>query len=185
MSEFARPIDIKEGGRVQYGMDDGLLVEFYIKPKLMQALSDEMGRPCYEDRIFVRIVSPGNTKTTWDREAKGVGYAYDEDGQVSGYEVDLDLPPEQSDPSRFQKAWARFEKKGEHIKHGWDISEWPRATRSFAESLKAQNIHTVEALAALSDSAASNIMGGNIYTRQNKSYRRSDPFWFFKWRRIC
>lgn len=163
MNDFARPIDIGSGGRVQYGLDDGLLVEFYKKPKLMEAVSEELGMPTYEDRVFTRIVAPGNTKTTWDYETRGLRYEYEEqEGKwpaVTGYEVDENLPPEQCDPIRFPKAWARFTKKGEKINHGWAIETWGAIPRSFAENLKAQNIHTVEALAGLSDTNAQNVMG--------------------------
>ena len=160
MNDFARPIDIKENGRVQYGLDDGLLVEFYIKPKLMEAMSQQRAMPLYQDRIFTRIVSPGNTKTTWDYETKGVIYKVDADHQVTGYDVDEMLPIEVCDPLRFPKAWERFTKKGQKISEGWAIENWGAITRSFAESLKAMNIHTVEALAALSDANASGMMGG-------------------------
>jgi hypothetical protein len=165
MSDFARPVDIKEGGRVTYGADDGLLVEFYIKPVLMDALSKDRGYPTFEDRIHTRIVAPGNNKTTWDYETKGVMYLYtdgsaDEPPVVSGYEIDESAPIEHCDPLRFPKAWARFEKKHEKIDSGWAIEEWGVVTRSFAETLKALNIPTVEALAGLTDAAASNFMGG-------------------------
>jgi hypothetical protein len=169
MNDFARPIDITSSGRVSYGLDDGLLVEFYIKPKLMEALTDERGMPTYEDRVYTRIVSPGNTKTTWDYETKGVDYEYDEDGQVTGYRVRDDLQPEQCDPIRFPKAWERFTKKGEKVKEGWAIEEWGAITRSFAQNLKAMNVHTVEALAGLSDAAAANLMGGLKYRNLAKA----------------
>lgn len=166
---FARPITLKGDGRtVSYGLDDGLLVEFYIKPKLMQALSEERGQPTYEDRIYTRIVAPGNNKTSWDYETKGIDYQYDEHGQVCGYAV-MELPNETSCPLRFVKAWARFEKKDQKLKEGWDLSEWGAITRSFAENLKAYNVHTVEALAALSDQNADNIMGGRKYRNLAKA----------------
>lgn len=166
---FARPVTLKGDGRtVSYGLDDGLLVEFYIKPKLMQALTEERGQPTFEDRIYTRIIAPGNNKTSWDYETKGVNYLYDEDGQVSGYEV-IELANEQSCPLRFPKAWERFEKKDQKLKEGWDLSEWGAITRSFAENLKAFNVHTVEALAALSDANADNIMGGRKYRNLAKA----------------
>jgi hypothetical protein len=169
MNDFARPIDITAAGRVSYGMDDGLLVEFYIKPKLMQALTEERATPTYEDRIHTRIVAPGNTKTTWDYETKGVQYEYDEDGQVCGYVVDEAQPVEVCDPVRFPKAWERFTKKGQKVTEGWAIETWGAITRSLAESLKALNIHTVEALAALSDANADNFMGGRKYRNLAKA----------------
>lgn len=168
---FARPVTLKGDGRtVSYGLDDGLLVEFYIKPKLMQALTEQLGQPTYQDRIYTRIIAPGNNKTAWDHETKGVGYLteeiFDAHGrsipQVVGYEV-IELTNEPAEPVRFPKAWERFEKRGQKLKEGWDLAEWGAITRSFAENLKAYNVHTVEALASLSDANADNIMGGRKY----------------------
>lgn len=170
MNDFARPVDITASGRVSYGLDDGLLVEFYIKPILMEAESQEKGHPTYEDRVFTRIVAPGNTKTTWDHISEGVIYLYDrETGEQVGYDIDENLPLEKCEPMRFPKAWARFTKKGEKVKEGWAIESWGAITRSLAETLKAMNVHTVEALAGLSDSAASNIMGGLKYRNLAKA----------------
>lgn len=181
MNDFVRPVDITASGRVAYGLDSGLLVEFYIKPKLLEKVSEVRGMPTYEDRIHTRIVAPGNTKTTWDHETKGVEYLYAElesveddqrvyqFGQVTEYKVREDLPEEQCEPLRFPNAWARFTKKGEKIKQGFAIEEWGAITRSFAETLKSMNVHTVEALAGLSDSAASNLMGGLKYRNLAKA----------------
>lgn len=169
MNDFSRPIDIGAGGRVSYGMDDGLLVEFYIRPKLMQALTEERGMPTHEDRVYTRIVAPGNTKTTWDHETKGITYLYDDEGQVCEYQVDENQPIEQCEPVRFPKAWERFTKKGLKVTEGWAIEQWGAITRSLAENLKAMNIHTVEALAGLSDANASNVMGGLKYRNLAKA----------------
>lgn len=166
MSDFATPKTVGDNGKVIYGTDDGLLAEFYIKPVLMEQWSEQAGRPIHEDRIFVRIVAPGNTKTTWDSQAKGINYLYDEQGVYQGYEVQEEAfgdgrnAAQESDPLRFPKAWARFTKTNEKAKQGYAIEEWGAIPRSFAQTLKAQNIHTVEALAGLSDTAAQNIMGG-------------------------
>lgn len=159
MNDFARPYDIKDG-RVTYGTDDGLLGEFYIKPELMEAESKTAGYPVYEDRVYCKLISPGNTKTLWDTKANGVGYEYNKDGELTGYYVESDVAPEACDPLRFPKAWDRFIKKGAKVKEGWDVSEWGAIPRSFAESLKGMNIPTVEALAALLDANCDAIMGG-------------------------
>lgn len=170
MNDFARPIDINASGRVSYGLDDGLLVEFYIKPKLMEALTHSEGHPIHEDRVFTRIVAPGNTKTTWDYESKGIIYLYDnESGEQAGYNIDENLPIEVCDPVRFPKAWERFQKKGQKVNEGWAIETWGAITRSLAENLKSMNIHTVEALAGLSDANVTNIMGGLKYRNLAKA----------------
>lgn len=159
MNDFARPIDIADGGRVKYGTDNGLIVEFHIEPVLMEAESKDSGHPIYEDRIYTRIVSPGNTKTTWDFLSRGIAYDYSPQGEMTGYHIEA-IENDQTDPEKYPKAWERFLKKDETVKTGWDVREWGAITRSFAETLKSQNIHTVEALAELSDANVTNIMGG-------------------------
>lgn len=165
MSEFAAPRDIGTGGKVIYGTEKGLLVRFYAKPILMEAISKEQGYPYYEDRVFINIVSPGNTKTVWDMLAKGITPKYKQiaegEYEQDGWEVE-ELEGE-ADPIKYPEAWALFIKKGEKVHKGWDLAEWGAITRSFAESLKGLNIPTVEALAGLSDAAASNIMGGRKF----------------------
>jgi hypothetical protein len=171
MNEFASPQTLGVGGKVIYGTEKGLLVRFYAKPVLMEAISKEQGYPYYEDRVYVNIVSPGNTKTVWDMLARGVTPKYkkisEEEYEQDGWEID-DTEGE-SDPTKYPEAWALFVKKGEKIDKGWDISEWGAITRSFAESLKGLNIPTVEALAGLSDQAASNIMGGRKFRDMAKA----------------
>jgi hypothetical protein len=159
---FARPYDLRGGGPtapVAYGTDDGLLVEFEVKPVLLEHLSEVGGYPRYEDRVFTRIVAPGNTKTQWYHQTKGLTVKYDEDGNFAGFEIN-DTANDQAEPNRFPKAWARFTKKNEKVNQGWPIEEWGAIPRSFAETLKAMNIPTVEALSILKDADAQQLMGG-------------------------
>jgi hypothetical protein len=159
MNDFAQPRDIGAGGKVNYGTDDGLIVEFYIKPVLMEADSKSKAHPVYQDRLFTRIVSPGNTKTTWDHMTKGVVYTYGDDGALTGCEVE-EMEGQTAEPNKYPKAWERFQKKGQKVKEGWDITTWGAIPRSLAETLKSLNVHTVEALANMSDANVTNIMGG-------------------------
>lgn len=154
-----------EGGM---GLDGELIVEFYIKPYAMEYLTESMGFPIFQDRIWVRIVAPGNSKTVWDTLAAGINYdtAIDPDsGEYhTTWEVLAQCPNgDVTDASKYPNAWARFMRKGEKADDGWPIEEWGVATRSYAESLKLMNIPTVEALAALTDATASTIMGGRKY----------------------
>lgn len=174
MSEFAAPRDIGTGGKVIYGTEKGLLVRFYAKPILMEAISKEQGYPYYEDRVFINIVSPGNTKTVWDMLAKGISPKYKpiEGGKEGEYEQDgwdVEELEGEADPIKYPEAWGLFIKKGEKAHKGWDIAEWGAITRSFAESLKGLNVHTVEALAGLSDQNAANIMGGRKFRDMAKA----------------
>lgn len=166
-SDFSKVLYGKpgEGGA---GLDGELIVEFYIRPYPMEFLTQSMGFPIFQDRIYVRIVAPGNSKTMWDTLAAGIDYdtAIDPDSgeyhttwEVLAQCPNGDIP----DASKYPVAWARFMRKGEKADDGWPLEEWGVVTRSYAESLKMINIPTVEALAALTDANASSIMGGRKY----------------------
>jgi len=72
-SDFSRVLYGRagEGGN---GLDGELIVEFYIKPYPMDYLTESMGFPIFQDRIWVRIVAPGNSRTVWDTLAAGIEY---------------------------------------------------------------------------------------------------------------
>jgi hypothetical protein len=164
-----------QSGTVVYGLDSGLHASFYIKPFHMEFLSEVHGSPIFQDRIYVRIVAPGNSKTVWDTFARGIAYdtAVDpESGEYFTEWTEMSQMPngDMTDMQRYPNAWAAFKKKGEQPKMGYPIEEWGVITRSFAESLKLLNVHTVESLASLSDQAAQTIMGGMKYRELAKAH---------------
>lgn len=164
-SDFSKVIYGKSG---EAGLDGELIVEFYIKPYAMEYLTESMGFPIFQDRIWVRIVAPGNSKTVWDTLASGIEYDTAIDPDSGEYHTTwnvLEQCPngDRPDAAKYPNAWARFMRRGEKADDGWPIEEWGVVTRSYAESLKLLNIPTVEALAALSDNNAASIMGGRKY----------------------
>jgi hypothetical protein len=161
-------------GTVSYGMDSGMHAQFYIRPVLMEYLSETMGHPIFQDRIMIRIIAPGNTKTVWDYEAKGIAYdtAVDPDsGEYLTTWDPMEIMPngEPTDMAKYPNAWAAFQKRGQQLETGFPIDEWATITRSFAESLKLMGVMTVEAMAQLSDANAANIMGGIKYRELAKA----------------
>jgi hypothetical protein len=180
---FVPPRDTERGsvksqgfGKVYYGregeggggLDGDLIVEFYIKPYPMEYMSETLGFPIFQDRIWVRIVTPGNNKNVWDTLAQGIEYDTAVDPKSGEYHTTWEIRGhlangERPDPEKYPNAWGRFMKKGEQAQMGWPVEEWGVVTRSYAESLKMMNIPTVEALAALSDSVAGGFMGGRKY----------------------
>jgi hypothetical protein len=172
-TQFAAPHHLKgnmEGGSapVSYGTDDGFIVTFREDTKHMEYLSQQMGCPIYRSVIMTNLIAPGNTKTVWDHETAGIAYemAVDpESGEVhTTWEVmeaceNGDVP----EPVKYPKAWARFLKKNTAVGDGWPIEEWGVLSKTYAQSLKAQNVHSVQALAALTDQNAQNIMGAIKY----------------------
>lgn len=150
------------------GLDGGLIVDFYVKPYFMEYLTESMGHPIFQDRIWVRIVAPGNSRTVWDTLAAGIEYDTAVDPDSGEYHTTWE-PKEilanggPSDPNKYPNAWARFMKRGTQAEMGWPIEEWGAISRSYAESLKMLNIPTVEALAGLTDANAASVMGGIKY----------------------
>jgi hypothetical protein len=185
MTDFATPKTLNADLSVQYGNDGNLIVEFFTEPRHFEGLSKRLGRPIHEDRVMTRIVTPGNTKTMWVHETKGIRYtggvtaileALDAGQDIDlanipevGIEIaDVDDPTgrnvvERPEPERFPKEWAAFQKKAKPKVTGWAIEDWGVITRSQAQTLNAMNVYTVEQLAALSDANIDNIMGGRKF----------------------
>lgn len=147
MSEFAAVQSYVKTGdpniRVaQYGDDSGLFVEFSREPKLMVFKSEQANRPIYEDRDYISITYAGG-KSVNKREVRLVP---DNNGGPS-------------DPDRFPKHWEAFQRQAEQAQSGTQLEVMPWLTKSQVFELKAQRVHTVEALANIPDSAL-NISGG-------------------------
>lgn len=123
-------------GMASHGNDSGLFVEFSTRPVQMDFKSREAGRPIFEDVNFITIDFPGDKTKRVDRPVR-----MEEEGGA---------PP---DPVRFPRQWQAFQNQLEQTGAGMPITEWPPLTKSQALELKAIKIHTVEALAAMPDSA--------------------------------
>ena len=50
----------------RYAMDSKLYVKFYTRPVMHGFKSNEAGRPIYEDKEYIQIIVPGDSKTTVD-----------------------------------------------------------------------------------------------------------------------
>lgn len=160
---------------VSYGLDEGMLVEFFEEPLYMEYLSKSVGHPIHRLNIMTRIVQPGNRNTVWCHQTKGIVYEMLVDPESGEYHTNWDIqevcdngdPPE---PSKYPNAWAKFMRKGISSDVGLPIEQWGTVSRSYAESLKMQHIHSVEALAQLTDQAAQSIMGAVKYRDLARAY---------------
>jgi hypothetical protein len=163
------------GMTVAYGTDDGMIVEFFEDTEFMEYLSAQTGHPIYRMRIMTRIVQPGNTKTVWVHPTKGIKYDMVIDPESGEYHTnweELEICENGDVPEhvKYANAWRRFLKKGVSSDSGLPIEEWGVVSKSYAQSLKTQNIHTVEALAGLTDQAAQSIMGAVKYRDLARAY---------------
>jgi len=145
--EFARPHDLRDfdkgagTGMVAYSSEKDLHARFYIRPYLMEFLSEQMGHPIFQDRIWIEIIVPANNKTRYDTLAKGVTYVLREDPDSHELYTEFKIQKvcdngEATDMDKYPKAWANFEARNERkLDVGFPIDEWPVITRSYAESL--------------------------------------------------
>jgi len=123
--------------------ENGALVEFYIDAVQNNFKSSQEGRPIYEDRTFVRIQTPGDTRTTINREATD------------------------TDKARFPKSWESFEKGNAEVTEGTPLKQWPGVSASQVRELTHVHVRTVEQLVALSDASIQRMGPGYQQLRQN------------------
>lgn len=132
-------------GNQQAG-DEQLLVKFFVKPRPDKAATLEEGRPVFKDVEYVDIKIPGNRTGGACR------------------------PASPADKLRFARHYAAFQQRMEAPLEGTPLAEWPMVTRSQVEELAFHNIKTVEHLAELSDTHASNFMGINALKTKAKQW---------------
>lgn len=139
---FADPQVIKHGNslHVQHGDDKNLIPEFDTKEFVDKEKSIKAGRPIHGsvEIITIRIIGDKNTVVVRPVDFKG----------------NRQYAP---DPQRFAPQWNAFKNKDKVVIDGTSIKEWPPLTKAQALDLKAINIHTVEALAGVSDANLANI----------------------------
>lgn len=107
--------------------ENGALVEFYRGALQNNIKSAEAGRPIFDEYDFVRIQTPGDTRTLIETRA-----------------ID-------SHKQSYPKAWDAYSRGLEAVTEGTPLSEWPSATASQIKELQYINIRTVETLAEVSD----------------------------------
>lgn len=107
--------------------EDNALVEFIRDAVQNNFKSAQEGRPIFEDRDFVRIMTPGDTRTAIYREATA------------------------QDKARFAKAWGLYERGLEAVTEGTPLSEWNQITASQVRELQHVNVRTVEQFVGVSD----------------------------------
>lgn len=128
--------------------DEKLFVQFFKSPVMMEHKSEQEGRPIYEERLFIRIIVPGDNTNVVEREAW--------DG----------------DKARFPRQWKHFEAMGDSAAvEGTAIEHWPAMNRAQVEEFKALRFYTVESIANASDSQLQRLgMGGMGFRAKAQAY---------------
>jgi len=109
--------------------DSALMVKFYNRAVQNNVESSQVGRPIFQDIIYIEIMTPGNSLNI------------------------IDTPAREDHKRRFPLQWAAFNNAngGEQATIGTPITSWPFLTKAQAEEMKALKFLTVEMLAGASD----------------------------------
>lgn len=132
--------------QARYAMDNKLYVQFYVRPVMNNFKSSEAGRPIFEEKEYIRIVIPGDSKTT------------------------VDCPADFSFQQRFPQQYDKFKRGLEQAVDGTPLEMWPQMTVGLCAELKAMNVSTVEQLASLDDGKAQRIMGSFDLRRRAQAF---------------
>ncbi|MEN5063567.1 hypothetical protein [Achromobacter aegrifaciens] len=108
--------------------EDQMFVEFYSDAVELTHESEREGRPIYKEMPHVKIMIPGDPHNIIERRATDV------------------------DKQKYPKAWARFERMEAAGQEGTPLEAWPQINRAQVKEAKYFEVHTVEAMAGLSDS---------------------------------
>lgn len=122
--------------------ENGALVQFLRDAVQNNYKSAQAGRPVFDEFDFIRVQTPGDTRTSVYRRAT------DQDKQ------------------RFPKAWEAYQQGLEAPEEGTPIGAWPQVTAAQVRELAHVHVRTVETLAALSDSSIQRLGPGYQQLRQ-------------------
>jgi hypothetical protein len=132
--------------QARFAMDNKLYVQFYVRPVMNNFKSSEAGRPIYEEEEYIRIVIPGDSKTT------------------------VDCPVDETFRQRFAQQYDKFKRGLAQAVEGTPLEMWPQMTVGLCAELKAMNVTTVEQLAGLDDGKAQKIMGSFDLRRRAQAF---------------
>ena len=112
------------------GADSRLAVQFYTKAVKNEPKSLEAGRPIFEDKVYIKIIVPGDNLS------------------------EIDRPMYNEDKTRFPKHWYDFQNRhgNDEVVTGTPLEEWSLLTKGQAEELKGLKFRTVESIANCADS---------------------------------
>jgi len=125
--------DDSNGSR--FNNDDKLHVQFSRRPKIQPGESDKAGRAIYKEIDYITIIVPGDKASIVER------------------------PVQSYDATRFAAKYANWKANAGVVQEGTPISSLPKMTPSKIEEYKYFSIHTVEQLAAASDSVGQKFFG--------------------------
>jgi hypothetical protein len=118
--------------------------QFYLHPVKMNKKSEEAGRDIYEDRVYVLILSPGQTKSECRR------------------------PMQERDKRDYPQAWADFQNGNKEPTVVGTPIEYLGISPARAKELRAVHIHTIEQMAECSETTKQNV-GMDFFALKNRA----------------
>lgn len=122
--------------------DTSCFAEFFMYSEENKAKSLEMGRPIFEDKVYVRIMIPGDKTSEIQRPIR-FGPTQHHDNQKYAHQYAIFLQGQGADQTLI----------------GTPLKEWPPITQSLVKELAFYEIRTVEQLAGVSDGILAKFMG--------------------------
>jgi hypothetical protein len=145
--DFSKLGALENGDMVPTGKDSEYSAEFHMAKVPNFEATD------FAEVVHLKLQAPGNTKTVYDQPVRMES-----------------TPSRPSDPERFPRQWAAFQRGESGIK-GTLLAEWSEVTPSDARRMEILGIHTVEQLAQVADSNLDGLgMGGRIVRDRAKSF---------------
>ena len=132
--------------QARFAMDHKLYVQFYVRPVMHAYKSSEAGRPIYEEKEYIKVIVPGDSKTT------------------------VDCPADETFKQRFAKQYDKFKRGLEQAVTGTPLEMWPQMTVGLCAELKGIGVQTVGQLAGLSDGNAQRFMGANMWRQKAQAF---------------
>lgn len=127
----------------QYKTPDGSALKIWVDAAQNNYLTEQVGRPIFDDVTYCEVISPGS------RDSHPVFELRRKFAEQSG----ITAPRYSAKYAELKQYVDDFDKGEEASKDltGTPLTEWPVMTRSMVASLRAQHIFTVDALANLPD----------------------------------
>lgn len=126
----------------QSQLDEQLLVKFFLKARPDKAATEKEGRPMFKEVEYIDIKVAGNSTAGACRPAR------------------------QGDIDRFPRHYQAFKNRVAPPESGTPLAQWGLLSTDLVAQFSFMNIKTVEQLANLSDTYASQIMGGGNFKRK-------------------
>lgn len=138
------------GQQTQSQQQDRSYVQFYRRALQNNFESEQQGRPVFDEFDFVKVMVPGQDKSITDRKVTD------------------------ADKVRWTQQWQSYLQGREQVAAGTPLSEWPQLAVSDVARLQSLHIHTVEALAELTDEGCQRVGPGSVELRKRAQYWLSE-----------